>query len=81
MLYYTTQCPFTAKYVPVAESTAKEHGILFRSVHITAKEQAQSVPSPATTYALFHDGDYVTNDVLNDKRFLKLIQEKKLIRK
>ena len=77
MFYYTNQCPFTAKYVFVVASTAKEHGILLRSVHITTKEQAQSVPSPVAAYALFHDGDYVTNEVLNDKRFLKLIQGKK----
>ena len=74
MLYYTNQCPFTAKYVPVLEHTAAELNIPLRTVHITTKEQAQSAPTPITTYALFCDGEYVTNEVLNDKRFLKLIQ-------
>ncbi len=29
--------------------------------------------SPITTYAVFHDGEYVTNEQMNDKRFLKMI--------
>lgn len=73
VLYYTNQCPFTAKYVPIIENTAKEHNIPFRSVHITTTEQAQNAPSPVTTYALFYNGEYLTNEILSDKKFLKLI--------
>lgn len=76
VLYYTNQCPFTAKYVPVVEKTAEEMGVPFRSVHIETKEQAQNAPTPITTYALFYNGEYQTNEVLNDKRFLKLAGEK-----
>lgn len=36
---------------------------------------AENAPSPITTYALFYNGEYLTNEVLNDKRFLKLIQK------
>ena len=73
-LYYTNQCPFTAKYVPVIESIAKENGVMFRSVHIETKEQAQSAPSPVTAYALFRDGEYLTNEILSDKKFMKLLE-------
>ncbi len=73
VLYYTNQCPFTAKYVPIVENTAKELGIPFRTIHITTKEQAQNAPTPVTTYALFKDGEYLTNEVLNDKRFIKML--------
>lgn len=76
VLYYTNQCPFTAKYVPVVEKTAEEIGVPFRSVHIETKEQAQNAPTPITTYALFYNGEYQTNEILNDKRFLKLAGEK-----
>ncbi len=72
VLYYTHQCPFTAKYVPVVEQTAKEQGIAFRTIHLTKTEQAQNAPTPLTTYALFYNGKYVTNEILNDKKFLKL---------
>ena len=73
VLYYTDQCPFNAKYVPVLEKTAAEHGIPFKAVHITDRIAAQNAPAPVTTYALFHDGEYVTNEQMNDKKFLKLV--------
>ena len=73
VLYYTNQCPFNAKYVPIVEKTAKENNIPFKVIHITRKEQARNVPSPITTYALFYDGEYLTNEIMNEKKFLKLI--------
>ena len=73
VLYYTSQCPFNAKYVPILEQTAAENGVRFKAIHITTKEDAQSAPTPITTYALFCDGKYVTNEQMNDKKFLKLI--------
>ncbi|MBR0430387.1 MAG: YoaP domain-containing protein, partial [Lachnospiraceae bacterium] len=72
VLYYTNQCPFNAKYVPVLEQTAKENGIAFKAIHLESKEEAQNAPTPITNYALFHDGEYVTNEQMNDKKFLKL---------
>ncbi|MCI7796733.1 MAG: YoaP domain-containing protein, partial [Lachnospiraceae bacterium] len=73
VLYYTNQCPYTAKYVPVIETIARENGVPFRSVHITNREEAQNAPTPVTTYALFCDGEYLTNEILSDKKFIKLI--------
>ena len=73
VLYYTSQCPFNAKYVPVLEQTAKENQILFHAIHIESREDAQSAPTPITNYALFHDGKYITNEQMNEKKFLKLI--------
>lgn len=73
VLYYTNQCPFPAKYVPIIETIAKEQEIPFRSVHIKDKETAQNAPTPVTNYALFRDGEYVTNEILSDKKFLKMI--------
>ncbi len=75
VLYYTSQCPFNAKYVPVVEETAREHGVQFRSIHLRSKEEAQNAPTPITTYALFYDGAYLTNEQMNDKRFLKLLSK------
>ena len=73
VLFYTSQCPFNARYVPVLEQTAKENDIPFHAVHIESREEAQSAPTPITNYALFHDGEYLTNEQMNDKKFLKLV--------
>ena len=75
VLFYTDQCPFHAKYVPIVEQTAKEHNIPFRAIHIVSKEQAQNVPTPITTYALFRNGEYLTNEQMNDTKFLKLVSK------
>lgn len=73
VLYYTAQCPFNAKYVPIVEKTAAENGVPFRAVCLRSREEAQNAPTPITTYALFCDGEYLTNEQMNDKRFLKLL--------
>lgn len=71
--YYTNQCPFNAKYVPILEETAQKNGIPLKAVKIENRKDAQNVPTPITTYALFCDGEYVTNEQMNDKKFLKLV--------
>ena len=49
------------------QEVAKEHGIQFKTVHITDKESAQNVPAPVTTYALFRDGQFLTQSTQSDK--------------
>ncbi|MDE6530469.1 MAG: YoaP domain-containing protein [Lachnospiraceae bacterium] len=73
VLYYTNQCPFPAKYVPIIEEIAQEKGVPFHAIHIEDKETAQNVPTPVTNYALFLDGKYVSNEILSEKKFLKMI--------
>ena len=73
VLYYTHQCPFNAKYVPVLEDTAKDAGVVFKAILIDSRDRAQNAPTPITNYAMFHDGEYITNEQMNDKKLLKLI--------
>ena len=73
VLYCTSQCPFNAKYVPVLEAVAKEQGVPFKAIHLQSKSEAQNAPTPITTYAFFRDGEYLTNEQMNDKRFMKVI--------
>ncbi len=72
VLYYTDQCPFTYYWVPRVQQAAKEHGIPLSVIHITDRGAAQSVPAPATTYALFRDGKFVTQAIQSDKKFLAI---------
>jgi len=74
VLYYTYQCPFNAKYVPIVEQTAKDRGIPFRAVRLQKKEEAQNAPTPVTTYAVFYNGEYITNEQMNDTKFIKLAE-------
>lgn len=72
VLYYTDQCPFTYYWVPRVQTAANEHGIPLKVIHITSREKAQNVPAPVTTYALFRDGEFVTQAIQSDKKFLQL---------
>lgn len=72
-LYYTNQCPFTAKYVPLLEAAAQESGVDFQTVHITSREQAQSAPCPFTTFALYYNGKFITHEILSVSKFTKLL--------
>jgi hypothetical protein len=75
VLYYAHQCPFTAKYVPLIEAIAKAKGVLFKSVRFETTEQAQNAPAPFTSYSLFYNGDFVTNEILSEKKFEKIIAD------
>lgn len=75
-LYYTSQCPFTAKYVPIIEEMAKARNVGFQAIHITARKQAQNAPTPFTTYSLFFDGEFITHEILSEKKFEKILAEK-----
>lgn len=72
VLYYTDQCPFTYYWVPRVQGVAKEHNIQLKVIHVTNREQAQNLPAPATTYALFKDGKFLTHAIQSDKKFLSL---------
>jgi Acetyltransferase (GNAT) family. len=72
VLYYTSQCPFNAKYVPLVEKAAAANGIPFTSHHLKSGNEARSIASPVTSFALFYNGKFITNEVQNEARFLKL---------
>lgn len=78
VLYYTCQCPFTAKYVPFIQNLAQEKGIPFKTIQLESCEEAQNAPMPFTTYSLFYNGNFITNEILSDKKFEKLLVEKGL---
>lgn len=76
VLYYTHQCPFNAKYVPLLEETAKREGIPFHAIRLNSRQEAQNAPTPVTNYALFYNGIYITNEQMNETKFLKLVRGK-----
>ena len=69
VLYYSNHCPYNAKYVPLLETIARERNIQFTVHKIESKEQAQNAPAPFTTYSLFLNGKFVTNEMFSDKKF------------
>ncbi|MBZ3935131.1 N-acetyltransferase [Methanimicrococcus blatticola] len=75
VLYYSHQCPFTAKYVPLIEEVAREKNVPFKSVRFQSREEAQSAPTPFTSYSLFLNDNFVTNEILSVKKFENILSE------
>ena len=75
VLYYTNQCPFNGKYVPILEDVAAKNNIPFKAIKINRLNEAQSAPTPITTYSLFYNGKYISNEQMNESRFLKLVEK------
>jgi Acetyltransferase (GNAT) family. len=71
-VYYSHQCPFTAKYVPLLAQTAASLGVEFTAHRFETAAQAQNAPSPFTTFSLFHNGAFVTHEILSEKKFAAL---------
>lgn len=77
-LYYTNQCHFTAKYVPILKGIAKTHGAEMEVVHIVSTEQAQNSPSPFTIFSLYYNGKFITHELQSEKKFEKILAERGL---
>lgn len=75
-LYYTDQCPFTAKYAPLLAAMAQARGAALQTVHIQSRAEAQSAPAPFTTFALFYNGEFITHEILSEKKFEKILISK-----
>lgn len=75
VVYYTNQCPFTAKYVPLLEAVAEKRGVKFTAIPIRTTEEAQNAPTPFTSFSLFYNGKFVTHENQSEKKFEKIIEE------
>ena len=76
VLYYSHQCPFNVKYVPLIAEVAKAQSVPFKSIRFETTAQAQNAPSPVTIYSLFYNGEFVTSEILSEAKFAKIIAEK-----
>lgn len=76
VLYYSNQCPHTEKYAPLINEIAIERGVDFTLIKYESTQKARNAPSPFTTYSLFYNGEFVTNEILSDKKFIKFLEEK-----
>lgn len=75
MLYYTNQCPHTEKYAPLIAQQADAAGVPFKLIKIQDRQQAQNAPAPFTTYWHVPRWSFVTNEILSEKKFEKLLTD------
>lgn len=68
-LYYSNQCPFTAKYVPLLQKIAEDRNVTLKCTKLETTADAQNAPCPFTTFCLFNDGKLITHEILSEKKF------------
>lgn len=72
---YTSQCPFTAKYVPLLKAAAQARDVSFTDVHFGGREEARNARCPFTAFALYYDGKFITHEIQSVSKFEKIMDE------
>lgn len=75
-IYYTEHCPWTAKYIPLLKKIAEERNAPVCFFKIGSKEEAQCAPSPFTTFSVYYNGIFATNEMFSSKKFIGFLEEK-----
>ncbi|HEX3043130.1 MAG TPA: YoaP domain-containing protein [Bacillota bacterium] len=72
VVYYSDLCPFTDFYTEELRRVAAKYGIPIRTIKISSREDAWNLPSAFGIYCVFYQGKFLTHEILNESRFLKL---------
>ena len=75
VLYYSNQCPFTAKYVPLLETYCQENNIKFQAILLNDYKEAKKVNTLFSTYSLFYNHHFITREILTVKKFIKIMEK------
>lgn len=76
-VYYSNQCPYMHYYIDLQSKTAEKEGLKYEAILIDSKEKANKNPSPFTIYSLFYKGEFITQELTAEKKFLNIINEVK----
>lgn len=72
-IFYTPQCPFTIPYIELLNPSILASEVAIRTHQIKSKEEAQNHFCPITTYSVFINGKFETNEILTSAKLEKLI--------
>lgn len=71
-IFYTAQCPFTIPYIEMLKPVILESLIPIRVHHIKSRKEAQNHICPITTYSVFVNGKFYTQEILTPKKLQSL---------
>lgn len=73
-IFYTAQCPFTIPYTNLLKPVILASDYPVRLHQITTKEMAQNHLAPVTSYCVFINGKFFTNEILTPDKLKKIIE-------
>lgn len=71
-IYYSPQCPYTNNSILEIEEYAKESGKKIDLIKIDTLEKAKAMPCIFQNWAVFKDGKFISNTLLNKNSVSKL---------
>lgn len=71
-IFYSSQCPFTVNCVKEAQQYMEEAKVKINFVCIDSLEKAKNVPCIFNNWAVFKDGKFVSNTLLNKNSLAKI---------
>lgn len=74
-IFYTAQCPFTVPYVDMLKPVILESDVNVRCHQITSRAEAQTHFCPITTYSVFINGEFYTNEILTPAKLKKVLEK------
>lgn len=73
--YYSDLCPFNADYVDIMIETATKYDIPCEKIKVESLKQAKDLPTPFGIFSVFYNGEFLTHEVMSEKKFDKLINK------
>lgn len=73
--YYSDMCPFNADYVDIMIETAGKYDIPCEKIKVESLKQAKDLPTPFGIFSVFYNGEFLSHEVMSEKKFDKLINK------
>lgn len=70
---YTQHCPHTERYAGLLAEAAQQHKVPFMAHKITSGTDARKAPNPFTTWAMYWQGEFVTNEIYSVGKLMKFL--------
>lgn len=75
-IYYSYECPFIENCINEVKEFAKENKIKLNIEKVDTIEKAKNLPCVFNNWAVFYNGEYISNLLLNKNMAKKLFKEK-----
>lgn len=72
-IFYSVQCPYTTNCVLEVKSYCNANEVPLNLVAVDSLEKAKSLPCVFNNWAVFHNGSFVTNHLLNENLLKKML--------
>lgn len=75
-ILWSGQCPHTPKYALLLAQAAERLGVACHTRQLKSAAEAQSAPNPFPTWAMFYNGEFVTNEIFSEAKLESFLQSK-----